>query len=204
MATTSSDRLLEAGGVAIRRLRDGDDDYRLLTSWLSDPVLQEFWDGRDRLQTPEGVRAKYGPRIRGEAPITPCMIERDGTPVGYLQFYRVTDWPEWASLLTPIELEGTWSIDMFIGEPKLWGTGGGTAALHLAVRHVFEAEGAGTIVITPFAWNARAIRSYEKAGFRKVRLLPAVEDHEGAPVDEWLMSISREEWTAQAAPPLAP
>jgi aminoglycoside 6'-N-acetyltransferase len=40
-------------------------------------------------------------------------------------------------------------------------------------------------------WNARAIRCYEKAGFRKVRRLPESELREGKWHDEWVMSVSR-------------
>ena len=37
----------------------------------------------------------------------------------------------------------------------------------------------------PQAWNERAIRCYEKCGFKKVKLLPKHELHEGEYRDCW-------------------
>ena len=101
----------------------------------------------------------------------------------------MADWPEWSAILGLDDQTDVWSVDLFIGEPALWGRGLGTAALRLAVEHLFRAEGARRVVITPFTWNARAVRSYEKAGFRRVRVLPEAEEHEGVLGDEWLMAV---------------
>ena len=48
-------------------------------------------------------------------------------------------------------------------------------------------EGAQRVVIDPRVENLRAIRCYEKAGFRKARRLPRHERHEGRWCDAWLM-----------------
>jgi aminoglycoside 6'-N-acetyltransferase len=41
-------------------------------------------------------------------------------------------------------------------------------------------------------WNRRAARCYEKAGFRKVRILPKHELHECVWRDSWLMVVEAE------------
>jgi len=46
---------------------------------------------------------------------------------------------------------------------------------------------ADVVTIDPLIYNTRAVRSYEKAGFRKVRLMPQCELHEGLYRDSWLM-----------------
>jgi aminoglycoside 6'-N-acetyltransferase len=79
-------------------------------------------------------------------------------------------------------------VDMFIGEPELWDRGLGTKALAILVAYLYAAAGARGIVIDPRVANARAIRAYEKAGFRKVKVLPRHEFHEGAWYDNWLMA----------------
>jgi aminoglycoside 6'-N-acetyltransferase len=137
------------------------------------------------------VHEKFGPLARREEPTFAYLFERGDEPIGYLQFYRVADWPEWNAILGLEDMDGVWSVDLFVGDPARWGQGLGTAALRLAVTHLLEAEGARRVIITPFASNGRAIRSYEKAGFRKLRLLSAAEPHEGAMVDEWLMAVDR-------------
>ena len=55
--------------------------------------------------------------------------------------------------------------------------------------HLFEAKGADWVILDPHVDNARAIRAYEKCGFRKIKLLPEHEWHEGKYVDCWLMGI---------------
>jgi aminoglycoside 6'-N-acetyltransferase len=149
----------------------------------------EFWDGRDHPLDLEGAREKYGVVARREEPTFAYVIEHGGSPIGYLQFYRVADWPEWGAILGLDDQADVWSVDLFVGEPALWGRGLGTAAVRLSVRHLFDVRRARRVVITPFTWNARAVRSYEKAGFRRVRLLPRAEEHEGVMGDEWLMVV---------------
>jgi len=39
--------------------------------------------------------------------------------------------------------------------------------------------------------NLRAIRAYEKAGFRKVKIIPGYEPHEGKIPNAWLMVCDR-------------
>ena len=56
---------------------------------------------------------------------------------------------------------------IFIGEPDARGRGLGTAAAKLMLRHCFEEEKLHRIYLRALAGNNRAIRSYEKAGFRK-------------------------------------
>ncbi len=53
--------------------------------------------------------------------------------------------------------------------------------------YLINAHGAGLVTIVPAVINARAIRTYEKAGFSKVCVLPAHETHEGERRNSWLM-----------------
>jgi aminoglycoside 6'-N-acetyltransferase len=46
--------------------------------------------------------------------------------------------------------------------------------------------------------NYRAQRAYQKAGFRRVRLVPDAEVHEGVARDEWLMVADRHSYAADA------
>ena len=63
-------------------------------------------------------------------------------------------------------------------------------AVRMLVAYLFERKAASDVALTPLAWNGRAIRCYEKAGFRKVRLLPKSELHEGGYQDAWLLKVA--------------
>ena len=69
-----------------------------------------------------------------------------------------------------------------------WNRGIGTRAVSLMCDYLFGALAARTITLDPEAWNTRAIRCYEKCGFRKIKLLPAHELHEGQYRDCWIMA----------------
>jgi aminoglycoside 6'-N-acetyltransferase len=173
------------GAHRIRRMQDCEEDYALLARWLTDPRVLEFYEGRDNPFPLERVRAKYAPRVLAEEAVVTCILEYAGRPAGYLQFY-----PADPAEYQFAEVGRAWALDLFIGEPELWNQGHGTAFTRLVLRRLFEREGAGWVLIDPHVDNPRAARAYEKAGFRKVKLLPAHELHEGRMADCWLMAAS--------------
>lgn len=60
---------------------------------------------------------------------------------------------------------------IFIGEESARGRGIGTAAASLMLEYCFREEKLHRVYLRAFASNARAIRSYEKAGFAREGLL---------------------------------
>lgn len=57
-------------------------------------------------------------------------------------------------------------LDIWLPQEARCGKGIGTEARKLAVRHLYETSGVKRFVIRPSLQNTRAVRSYEKAGFR--------------------------------------
>ncbi|MBI4198060.1 MAG: acetyltransferase [Chloroflexi bacterium] len=172
-----------ANGLRIRLLRDAGEDYELLTHWLSDERVLEFIFGRDNPFDYHKVVQKYGPRAEGRNRVVACILEQAGQPLGYLQFYAVDDATEYSLE----SAEGVYGVDLFIGEPEQWNKGIGTAVLEALTQYLFEGPGVTRIVIDPRVTNSRAIRCYEKCGFRCEKVLPRHELHEGEWRDCWLM-----------------
>lgn len=190
MSANSPDRPFETLGeallgVGLRPMRDDQADYGQLAQWLTDERVLEWYEGRDQPYPLERVIAKFSPRVLMEEAVIPCFILLDGRAVGYLQLYPVSE----AADYELESAEDTWAFDLFVGEPELWSTGVGSAALRLAVFYVFEERGARRAVIDPRVDNPRAIRAYEKLGFAKVKVLVGHEEHEGARRDCWLMEL---------------
>lgn len=111
-----------AGEITYRLLTD--EDLPLMTVWLNRPHVRAFFQ-REPISA-EGVAAKYGPHIRGEVPSRSSLALLDGTPFGYLQCYRVADWPEFQAT---IGVDDGVSVDLFIGEIGLVGKGIGRRML---------------------------------------------------------------------------
>jgi aminoglycoside 6'-N-acetyltransferase len=165
--------------LSIRLMRDDDADYAQMSAWLTDPRVLEFYEGRDSPQSIEDIRLNYSPRVMALENNTPCFIELDSVPIGYIQFYPAEE-----------DAAGVWGLDQFIGIPDQWNRGIGTRAVRLMLDYLFQTVQATKCVLDPHATNHRAIRCYEKAGFRKVRLLRQHERHEGELRDAWLMEAT--------------
>jgi aminoglycoside 6'-N-acetyltransferase len=78
-------------------------------------------------------------------------------------------------------------IDLFL-DPELQGQGWGTAAVREIVRVLVHERGHHRITIDPALANQRAIRAYEKAGFRTVGVMRCAErDSDGGGWHDTLM-----------------
>ena len=80
------------------------------------------------------------------------------------------------------------------------GAGWGTDALRALLAFGFGSIGLRRIWLHVSAENARALRSYEKLGFRREGLLREDNVVHGRPVDSVLMAMLRSEWAEMQTP----
>ncbi|MGB3388034.1 MAG: GNAT family N-acetyltransferase [Pseudaminobacter sp.] len=132
-------------------------DLKLIRQWLARPHVAAWWGDAE---TEIGQIGEHIDSISVE----PLIVELDGRPIAYLQSYdpHLEDDHPYAD-----QPFGTLGIDLTIGEPELTGIGHGSAIIRQFVRDLFD-EGAPRVIIDPDPTNARAIRAYEKAGFRPI------------------------------------
>lgn len=131
-------------------------DLPILAEWLAEPHVAEWWA--------EGIEASLA-EIReamDSIDTEPLIVELDGRPIAYLQSYdpHLEDGHPYQD-----QPFGTLGMDISIGPPDLIGKGHGSAIVRQFSDMLFE-EGAPRVVIDPHPDNLRAIRAYEKAGFR--------------------------------------
>jgi aminoglycoside 6'-N-acetyltransferase len=152
--------------------------YGLLDGWLRAPHMRAWWGD------PDEELGFVRDMVEGRDTTLPYLIALDGEPVGYIQCWFIghhqnetwiRDHPWLAEL--PAETVG---VDLSIGAPELLSRGIGSAALRAFVARL-RAEGRETIIIDPDPANLRAVRAYEKAGFRPLADLP------GVPADTLIM-----------------
>lgn len=172
---------IEAGDILVRDF--GESDLPLLLKWLTDDRVLEYYEGRDIRFTMDTLAVHYLEEILNGFRM---IIEYAGTPIEYGQAYRLTgelfdenDYPDDGRVV--------FAMDQFIGEPTYWSKGIGSTFLRLMAAYLKEAKAADVILLDPHKSNPRAIRAYEKAGFRIVKALPAHELFEGRWEDCWLM-----------------
>jgi aminoglycoside 6'-N-acetyltransferase len=135
-------------------------DLPLVRRWLAAPEVVQWWGDSD---------AQFE-LISGDLDhpaMDQFIVANDGRPFGYLQCYDPTAWPDNGFGPQP---PGTRGIDQFIGEPDMIDRGHGSAFIRMFIDGLLAAA-APRVVTDPDPTNARAIRAYEKAGFRRDRLV---------------------------------
>ncbi|KGP71168.1 GNAT family N-acetyltransferase [Pontibacillus yanchengensis] len=141
-------------------------DFLLMTKWLQDEEVLQYYGNPDDPYSYERILEKYSPRLNGEEDVPPFIVERDTDPIGFMQSYPVKK--EDAKAWGLPENKTYIGIDQFIGEPRLWGKGIGTQMVKRFVVDVMIHKNPDGIVLDPEVHNMRAIRCYEKCGFKKV------------------------------------
>lgn len=81
-----------------------------------------------------------------------------------------------------------------IGERQDWGKGYGSDAVRIILRYAFTELNLHRVSLNVLSYNRRAVRSYEKAGFRLEGTLRQAVQREGQRVDVYVMGILRIEW----------
>jgi len=179
--------LCTSEGISIRKMKDTHFDYSLMAKWLSDPEVLFYYEGRDNAFNVNRIKEKYSPRILGEESVTPCIIELNQKPIGYVQYYHENEKKE----LGVENYDIPYGIDVFIGETEYQNQGIGTNALKLLTKYLFEVKSADVILIDPQTWNSRAIKCYDKCGFKAIKILEKREFHEGQYRDNLIMHLVR-------------
>ena len=135
-------------------------DIAKFQKWLRQPHVLEFWT--DPL-TDEEIQRKYEGHIQS-AWVFPYLIWHQDQPIGYIQAYHATSegngwWPN--------EKEGTYGMDLYIGEPTFLNRGLGSQVLQHFIRYFEKEHKVAKWIIDVSPENPRAIRCYEKAGFKR-------------------------------------
>jgi RimJ/RimL family protein N-acetyltransferase len=87
-------------------------------------------------------------------------------------------------------------VGISIGEKDDWSKGYGTDAMRLILRFAFAELNLRRVSLTVFEYNPRALRSYQKAGFKEEGRMREYLNRDGRRWDMIFMGILREEWLA--------
>ena len=173
---------LKNENIRIRNLEEK--DLSMIFKWLTDDRVTEFYGGRDVKRTLETVRKYYYENDKEIA--TRLIVEYKGKPIGYVQVCDMLD-EDYSIYQYKKTGELVYSMDQFIGEPDYWNKGIGTTFMKMILDYLKDERKAKAVILDPHKNNPRAIRAYEKAGFKIIKELPKHEMHEGIEEDCYLM-----------------
>lgn len=119
------------------------------------------------------IEAKYGPRVDGAEPTHVFVVEKEGRPIGWIQWYLWADYPEHARQLGADASSA--GIDLAIGESSVTGLGLGPIAIREFIRQfVFTNSTVRAVITDPEESNLRSLRAFQKAGFKPVKMVQLV------------------------------
>lgn len=163
------------------------DDISLMHKWFNVPHVMEFYSLRT--WTKKDVLAKLQPYILGEAPVNGFIVLMNNHPIGYVQHYKVTDYPWPNQNLSKQIIHQAAGMDVFIGEENLLGKGIGQRLIQAFIKNkiwpLFN-----YCIVDPDIRNVAAIQCYEKLGFQQHALINT-QDALNASVTLKLMMLSK-------------
>lgn len=161
--------------MVLRPVEPGDLDAFI--ALFEAPGMDRLWPGDDREKL---ARDQVWP---DDDDVTVYAVTVDGSTIGVIQSWEETD-PDYRHA----------GIDVAL-HPDRHDQGLGTDAVRTLARHLFE-SGHHRVTIDPAADNERAIRCYEKVGFRRVGVMRQYErGQDGTFHDGLLMDLLRDDLT---------
>ena len=179
--------------LSIRKMLDSHDEYVLMATWLTNPLVCEYYEGKTKPLDLEKVKEKFAHRARGESRVIPCIILNNNQAIGFIQFYQTkSDEYSETKIVDMSNYMNPYGIDIIIGEPDFWNKGIGTNILRLTIQYLFQKRNADIIFIDPQTWNIRAVKCYEKSGFAPLTVIEKREQHDDEYKDSLIMCITRD------------
>jgi aminoglycoside 6'-N-acetyltransferase len=154
------------------------EDAPTLAAILADPTVTPWWGTFDDEKLRHDI-------IEPPVDVASFVIEVEGTVVGLIQYSEENE-PDYRHAGIDIAVGSSWQ-----------GRGVGSDAIRALALHLFQERGHHRLTIDPAAGNTRAIRAYERVGFRPVGIM---RDYERGPDGLWhdglLMDLLRGELQA--------
>jgi aminoglycoside 6'-N-acetyltransferase len=149
----TTEQRLRGERVTLRPLETA--DVPRLAEIAAEPEVARWWLGLTEQDLREMARHDTDELV--------FAIELDGEPIGLVQADEELD-PDYRHA----------GIDLFLG-PAWQGKGLGADTVRTLARWLFEERGHHRITIDPALANQRAIRAYERVGFRRVGVMRRYE-----------------------------
>jgi len=146
--------------IGIRAMTRADLDD--VVAWRANEALMRWWTPGE-LTDRDSIVAKYAERVDGMSPTRMWVVEINGRSVGFVQDYRIGDYPEYAVLGPDPDAIG---VDYAIGADQWRGRGLGQRMLWAwMLRARTRFPDATSFFAAPDHRNAASLRILAKAGF---------------------------------------
>lgn len=168
---------------------DHDEFGKAYAVWNNDSELTRLMDSSAaRLRSSKSIAAFFEKELGDLSPVQYYFSIRaldDNRLLGDINLDVVNNW-----------MGRNAFVGIAIGNRADWDKGYGTDAMKIILRYAFTEINLRRVTLTVFEYNPRAVRSYEKAGFRHEGRLRGFLLKDGKRWDMLFMGILRDEWNS--------
>ncbi len=172
---------LEGLFVYLRPL-DPEKDAELLSKWLRDGHFDRLADSEPAMMFNKDLMKEWYKDAIGHVSMFMICQRTTDKPLGYIE---LADF-DWHS--------GNAWMGIGIGEREYWGRGFGLEAIRILLKLAFHEWNLQRVSLGVNGYNERAIRAYEKAGFKLEGSLRNYVQRNGKRWDLHIMGVLRREW----------
>jgi len=170
--------MLDGKLVRLRAVEQG--DLPTFVRWINDPEVTEYLQFEPPMSLEDEV-TWYHHMLKGRDKAF-AIETLDGRLIGNVGLVGL----DWRNRRT--------DLGIMIGEKDAWSQGYGTDTITVLLRYLFEELGLHRVGLYADIGNQRAIRCYEKCGFKREGVVRAHRFKDGRYLDSVLMSILRPDW----------
>lgn len=153
--------------------------------WQRDTEFHRLIDGEPaELSSEKKIKERFEKQLESIDPERYSFSVRTLDEDRYIGFFGL-----WVDLIHSV----AW-VGIGIGDREFWGKGYGTDMMKLCLQYAFTELCVARVSLGLHEYNSRALRSYEKCGFRLEGRTRKDILREGRRTDTLWMGILREEW----------
>ena len=164
---------------------NSDNDIQVMQRWLADAATWRLLDataGATRPSTPHAFDNIY----------FLVYLLSGKRPIGHAALFDVR------------RAAGEAWLSIGLGRPEYWDEGYGVDAIHVALHHAFGDMDLQRVRLGVFDYDARALRSYEAAGFAIEGRMLQEARRDGRMKAGVYMGLTREDWQSRAEWAMSP
>ncbi|AVP55119.1 N-acetyltransferase [Clostridium tetani] len=174
--------LLKSDRIKITALRE--EDIETITKWYEDTNFLRVFDFNPSApKTSWKIREWLMEEVSSSNNYFFAIRKKDANKIlGYVEIEKIN----WNN--------GVGGIAIGIGDSSEWGKGYGSEALSLAMDFAFRELNLHRLQLITISYNERAIKSYEKLGFKKEGIYREAVNRDGKRYDIYLYGVLKREW----------
>ena len=145
--------------ILLKEFIDTEDTYKKIYEWCQNKDVYEWFE--QRILTYDEIVSKYKNKLLNKKQDL-YLINYNNKDIGLVQIYKYED-------DINLNYNNTYEYDLFIGNTNYLNKGIGKEIVELIDNLIYTKYKSDYIILRPFKRNIRAIKCYQKCGFKIIK-----------------------------------